>query len=107
MTEFERKLLRLIEELLRDQKKSLAELERINLSEPKAPIRPLSSEEVETQYKVSRKTLYRKRVSGDIEARFLGNHAFYDPNQLLKLKPRGNAKKPNSKSQSKPKPGSS
>ena len=107
MTEFERKLLRLIDELLRDQKKSLAELERINLSEPKAPIRPLSSEEVETQYKVSRKTLYRKRVSGDIEGRFLGNHAFYDPNQLLKLQSRGNDKKPNPKSQPKAEPGSS
>lgn len=102
MTEFERKLLRLVEEQIKDQKKILLELERINLSETKVHTRPLSSEEVETQYKVSRKTLYRKRVSGEIEAKYLGNHAFYDPNELLKLKRRGNAKKPKPK----PKPGS-
>lgn len=87
MTEFERKLLRQNDELIAGQN-TLIELLRNSLSKSDMANIPLSTEEVEARFGVSRKTLTRKCKAGEITAHYLGNHAFYYLSDLLKLKPK-------------------
>ncbi len=85
MTEFERKLLKQNDELIAGQN-TVIELFRDALSKSNTVTLPLSTEEVETRFGVSRRTLTRRCKSGKLTAYYIGNHAFYYLSDLLQPK---------------------